>query len=284
MSRPRLLVRAAPAALALLVGCGATESELEAHLIELEVAVARVERRVDALGAIAERVAGLEALQRVPPETEGLAERLSAHDAELRRLGQELTALRRQVTGVRVALESGAGPDGEPVVITDPRSAGPGRPAAGATVKVLDAGSGDTLLVQLEGGLARVDLAGVEAPARAAVYAEDAVLRQRHQGALGEEAVASDAAFERSQGRLRDLLGGAAVSLEYPPGAAPRPGEPIAAYVRAAPEGGGEAFDVNAALVRAGYALAVPDHPRYTEYAALEREAREAGRGLFAGE
>ena len=37
-------------------------------------------------------------------------------------------------------------------------------------------------------------------------------------------------------------------------------------------------------MIRDGYAIAAPRHPRYKDYAALERDARAAQRGLFEPE
>ncbi len=122
-------------------------------------------------------------------------------------------------------------------------------------LRVLD---GDTLLLATG---ERVRLIGVDAP-------ESADLR-RPVERLGPEAMAF----------VRRLAEGRRVRLEFDRERRDRYGRTLA-YVFVAD------VDLNAALLRSGYARAESrfPHRRLDEFLALEAEARAAGRGLWAGE
>lgn len=272
------LALAALVAGALLAGCSGT-TELEARVIRDELWIQRLERQVEELRPLALRVHGLETLQSAPPpaDRQALEARLAALEAALEQLRAELRA-----TGAPPALQQPERGDGPtelppPPGATDARAPGPGQ-----LVPVLSVGSGSTILVQGQGGLLRVELHGLEAPARAEEYAASPLLGARHQPALGPAALEDDAAFERSRAHLQELLSGGQVSLEYPLDAAPAGAGAVRAFVSVRGEQG--PLDVNAAMLRDGFALAAAGgHARARQYAALEAEARAAHRGLFAG-
>lgn len=137
--------------------------------------------------------------------------------------------------------------------------------AAGLTVRVVRVIDGDTIEVCcLEGGRERVRYIGINAP------------EPRHP-TRGEEPGGREAAALN-----RELVGGRTVRLERDVQERDRYGR-LLAYVWM--ERAGAEVMVNAALVRLGYAqvMTVPPNVRYAELLLkLQREAREAGRGLWA--
>lgn len=264
--------QAAPLLLAILAGC-ASDDELRSRLLRTELVLESVERRVDELAQLRSRVEALEGLQAVrpPADDEALRARIASLEAELLALRGAPPA------GGAAASEAPRGPTELPAPpgLQDARA-----PRAGEPVPVLSVGGGGLLLVQGQGGLLRVELFGVEPPARAEEYAASALLRARHQPALGAAALQSDEAFERARAHLQELLAGAQVTLDYPPQAAGSAGT-ARAFVSVRGERG--ARDLGAAMIQDGFALAAAGaHDRAREYAALEAEARAAGRGLFA--
>lgn len=278
------VTRRVPPLLALLaVGCATTSArdDLEARVIMLESQVAAAERRADAAVTLLERVEALEAALAAPPPGPDaeVAARLAALEAQV-------VALQEQLDALAAAPAAGTDPPaaGEPRVI---RRGLPGRatpPPDGATIDALSAGSGALLLARGPGGgLVRVALLGVDAPERAEVYAARPDLRARHAAALGPASMKDDAAFEASRTHLEALLRQGQVSVAYAPGGpGAAGGTGVVAYVTVTPPGG-EPLDVNAAMIRDGFAVAAAaEHPRAGAYAELEAEARGARRGLFA--
>ncbi len=272
---------AALSAGSLAAGCGTTSAkdDLEARVIMLESQVAAAERRADAAVTLLDRVEALEAALAAPPPGPDaeVAARLAALEAQVGALQERLAALEGSSPAPaagdrRVTLRRGP-----------PGQAAP--PPDGASLEVLSAGSGALLLARADapgaGGLVRVALLGVDAPERAEVYAAQPALRTRHGAAFGPAATRDDAAFEASRAHLEGLLRQGQVSLAYGDGPRRQGGE-VLAYVVVTPPGG-EPLDVNAAMLRDGFAAAAAtDHPRAARYAELEAEARGARRGLFA--
>jgi len=127
-------------------------------------------------------------------------------------------------------------------------------PREGVCVRVID---GDT--VELEGG-ERVRLIGVDTP--------ETVDPRRPVERYGKEA----ASF------TRDSVEGKSVRLEFGPESTDRYGRTLA-YVYLA-----DGTLLNAEIIRQGYGFAYTrfPHPRLEAFVGLEREAREAGRGLWA--
>jgi endonuclease YncB( thermonuclease family) len=260
-----------------LAACGATPPELEARLIEVEVQLSRLEARLDAMAPHAERLSALEAALAMPTQDDRLLTRVL--DLEAR-----LLELQSRLDGQPAPAPQ---PDPEPGRIIQVGPAPPGveraAPKPGLPVKVVATGSGGLILVEDAdtGQLVRIELLGVLPPQRSDDYDAFPGLRQQFEEALGEAKAGSDAPFEASQQHLEALLAEATVTLEYPGGSASRsPSGAVNAYVTA--QRGSERLDVNAAMLRDGYALAAPRHGRYRDYAALEREAKAEGRGLFA--
>lgn len=127
----------------------------------------------------------------------------------------------------------------------------------GRVVRVVD---GDTILVQVDGRIERVRYLGVNTP-------------ELHHPARGEEPGGREAWAVN-----RELVAGRTVRLELDLQTRDRYGR-LLAYVWVGP------LMVNAELVRRGYAqvMTVPPNLRYQELLRrLQREAREAGRGLWA--
>jgi micrococcal nuclease len=125
-------------------------------------------------------------------------------------------------------------------------------------VRVVD---GDTIVVRLDGAQQRVRYVGVNTP--------ESVDPRRPVQCFGKEAAA----------RNRALVEGKTVWLEKDVSDADQFGR-LLRYVSV------DGVLVNAALVREGYARSVtypPDVGRADELRALEREARDAGRGLWGG-
>jgi micrococcal nuclease len=123
-------------------------------------------------------------------------------------------------------------------------------------VRVVD---GDTIVVQVEGRNEKVRYIGVNTP-------------ELHHPVRGEEAGGREATEVN-----RDLVGGKQVRLELDVQVRDRYGR-LLAYVWA-----GELM-VNAELVRRGYAqvMTIPPNVRHQELLLkLQREARQAGRGLW---
>ena len=153
-------------------------------------------------------------------------------------------------------------------------------PAAGAQVEVLTVGSGSLLLVRLPGGRSEpVALLGAGAPKTSQEYEANASLRERDERNFARSL--DDKAWTASLQHLAKLLEGAKLTIHYPATGAGRDEEgSLAAYVVAEPAEG-EAFDLNGAMIRDGYALASGKHERLGAYRLLEAAARAAGRGLF---
>jgi micrococcal nuclease len=171
--------------------------------------------------------------------------------AALRRTaGAWLLAVLGVVAACRSPAPEGAAPD--PLARFTP---GPGAVAA-QVVRVVD---GDTIIVRLQGRDYRVRYIGINTP-------ESADPRREVQ-CFGREAAA----------RNRELVEGKTVWLERDVSETDQYGR-LLRYVFV------EGRMVNAELVREGYARAVtfPPDVRYAElFRALEREAREARRGLW---
>lgn len=269
-----------PLAALLLVGCATTSArdDLEARLIVLESQVLAVERRADAAVTLLERLEALEAALAAPPPGPDaeVAARLAALEAQVAALEERLGAL-----GAARGQPAPADPGGPLLLPAGPPGA-PAPPPEGAALEALSAGSGALLLARgPDGALVRVALIGVDAPERAEVYAAHPELRARHAAALGPGVVADDAAFEASRAHLEALLREGQVSLRYGDGPRRR-GLDLLAYVVVTPPGG-EPIDVNAAMIRDGFAVAgAAQHPRAQAYAELEAEARARRCGLFA--
>jgi micrococcal nuclease len=136
------------------------------------------------------------------------------------------------------------------------QAAPPARSLDGSVVKVVD---GDTIHVQVDGRIEKVRYIGVNTP-------------EVHHPAKGEEAGGREAAAVN-----RALVTGRQVRLELDVQERDRHGRLLAyAWV-------GDVM-INAELVRRGYAqvMTVPPNVRHQAlFLALQREAREAGRGLW---
>ena len=131
-----------------------------------------------------------------------------------------------------------------------------GRSLEATVVKVVD---GDTIHVQLGGRVEKVRYIGVNAP-------------EVHHPTRGQEPGGREAAALN-----RDLVGGREIRIELDVQERDRYGR-LLAYVWV-----GDLM-VNAELVRRGYAqvMTVPPNVRHQAlFLALQREAREAGRGLW---
>jgi micrococcal nuclease len=135
-------------------------------------------------------------------------------------------------------------------------SAGAGVTIEGTVVRVVD---GDTILVQLADRVEKVRYIGVDSP-------------EIHHPVKGEEPGGREAATVN-----RGLVEGRRVRLELDVRTRDRWGR-LLAYVWV-----GDTM-INAELIRLGYAhvMTVPPNVRYQElFVKLQREAREAGRGLW---
>jgi micrococcal nuclease len=135
-------------------------------------------------------------------------------------------------------------------------SAGAGVTIEGTVVRVVD---GDTILVQLADRVEKVRYIGVDSP-------------EIHHPVKGEEPGGREAATVN-----RGLVEGRCVRLELDVRTRDRWGR-LLAYVWV-----GDTM-INAELIRLGYAhvMTVPPNVRYQElFVKLQREAREAGRGLW---
>ena len=135
-------------------------------------------------------------------------------------------------------------------------SAGAGVTIEGTVVRVVD---GDTILVQLADRVEKVRYIGVDSP-------------EIHHPVKGEEPGGRAAATVN-----RGLVEGRRVRLELDVRTRDRWGR-LLAYVWV-----GDTM-INAELIRLGYAhvMTVPPNVRYQElFVKLQREAREAGRGLW---
>jgi endonuclease YncB( thermonuclease family) len=272
---PRRLGRLALVAGLLLAGCRGPD--LEARVVELEVQLARVERRADDAAGLEPRVRALEAqLATPPPRDVDLVARVAALEAQVE-------SLRAAARGEPRSLDPGSPPDhpaadGPITIPRAPPGTGAAPPPAGTPVEVLSAGSGGLLLVRQGETLHRVALVGVDAPERTEAYAGDPALRARHAAAFGADALQGDRLFEESRRHLEQLVQGGVVSLSY--GEGPRLVEgSVRATVTVTPAGGAP-VDVNQAMVKDGFALAAPDAP--ADLRSLEDAAREAHLGLFA--
>lgn len=121
-------------------------------------------------------------------------------------------------------------------------------------VSVIDVVDGDTLTLDLAGGQETVRLVGINAPERGECLSDDAARRLRHLVAGEEVELVQDRSDRDRYGRLLR-------------------------YVEV------DGVDVGAELVRAGLALArryPPDTTRADRYELLQREADDAGVGMWA--
>ena len=144
-----------------------------------------------------------------------------------------------------------------PLLVALPASSAPGGPEA-AVVWVVD---GDTIQVQIGSRLEKVRYIGVNTP-------------EVHHPRKGEEPGGREATEVN-----RGLVGGKRVRLELDVQERDRYGR-LLAYVWVADT------MVNAELVRLGYAqvMTIPPNVRYQQmFLTLQREARQAGRGLWRG-
>lgn len=156
-----------------------------------------------------------------------------------------------RVAGAPPAGRAGAGPAGAEASYTP----GPGT-AQARVVRVVD---GDTLIAQVEGREQRVRYIGVNTP--------ESVDPRREVQCFGKEAAARNA----------ELVRGKTVSLEKDVSETDQYGR-LLRYVSV--DGG----LINATLIREGYARVVtypPDVRFADDFRRLEREAREAKRGLW---
>jgi micrococcal nuclease len=131
-----------------------------------------------------------------------------------------------------------------------------------ATARVLRVVDGDTILVAVGGRQERVRYIGVDTP--------ETVKPHTRVQCFGKRASAAN----------RRLVGGREVRLVADAEARDRYGRLLAYVYRA-----GDGLFVNEALVRGGYAttLAIAPNVRFADrFAALARQARDAGRGLWS--
>jgi micrococcal nuclease len=157
-----------------------------------------------------------------------------------------------RVAGVPPAGTAGAGPAGGPEASYTP---GPGASQA-RVVRVVD---GDTIIAPVDGREQRVRYIGVNTP--------ESVDPRREVQCFGKEAAARNA----------ELVRGQTVSLEKDVSETDQYGR-LLRYVSV------DGRLINAALIREGYARVVtypPDVRFADEFRRLEREAREAKRGLW---
>ena len=138
----------------------------------------------------------------------------------------------------------------------------PARTLAGTVVRLVD---GDTIHVQVNGHVEKVRYIGVNTP-------------EIHHPRKGEEPGGREAREVN-----RRLVEGRSVRLEPDVQQRDRYGR-LLAYVWVRQDDGGEVM-VNAELVRLGYAqvMTIPPNVKHASlFVKLHREAREAGRGLWA--
>lgn len=285
------------AVLLLLAGCAPKPRPLEDRLVDLELALSRLDSRLheatlapvgSGAGGLATRAPVPEPDPRADERVVDLEARLSALEAQVGLLAELLRQTEGRPLDARPAGPRRIGTDAPPPAgprVTFIDAAPPGRapPPAGQPVEVLAAGAGDALLVRGPAGLEKVVLAGVEAPLTAQAYSTDAAARERHTARLSPAVVASDAAYERSRARLEALVAGGRATLAYPPGGPVRRGGALAARVTvpgATPTD--PVVDLAEAMAREGLVLASEgDAERTPALETLESEARAAGRGLF---
>ena len=153
-------------------------------------------------------------------------------------------------------------------------------PEEGEVAKVVD---GDTLHVAAYGQTYKVRLIGVDTP-----EAYPSPKLDRDAARTKQDKAAIVALGKRASDFTRRLCQGKHCRIEYDPANAARAHRDrykrLLAYVWAIDDGGAEVF-VNAEIIRQGYGKALTafdyDEARKAEFLALQREAREAGRGLW---
>ncbi len=280
-----------------LAGCRPTPRPVEDRVLDLELALSRLDQRL-AAATTAEIGSGTLGLTKVPPAPEpdpradervvDLEARLSALEAQVGLLAELLRQtegrpLDPRPAGPRRIGTDAPAPAGPRVTFIDAAPAGRAPPPAGQPVEVLAAGAGDALLVRGPAGLEKVVLAGVEAPLTAQAYTTDAAARERHTARLSPAAIASDAAYERSRARLEALVAGGRATLVYPPGGPVRRGGALVARVTVPGSTPTDPpVDLAEWMAREGLVLAGEgDAERAPALETLESEARAAGRGLF---
>ena len=270
----------------LLLSWGCATPDDQAQLIEQEIALGRLERRLDDLAALGERVQLLEKSLAAPPKEAGpddLSARLEALEVALSALEGKVGVLRTPPppeSPGSLLLPPARGVQPEPLATFEapPSKASRPLPPPDMELQALTLGSGSELLVRSEGGLEQLRLIGLETPLQGAVYARVPKVLLRHQAAFGRS-LGEDQAWRASREHLEALLAGATLSLSF----AERRGDVIYAFVQVRSPAG-VALDLNAAMIRDGFALATGGHRRASAYRMLEREARAAERGLFSSE
>ena len=153
-------------------------------------------------------------------------------------------------------------------------------PEEGTVEKVVD---GDTLHVAAGPHLYKVRLIGVDTPETYPSRKLDDDARR-----TGQDKKTITALGARASEFTRTLCAGRRCRLEYDPANRARGHrdryERLLAYVWVLDDAGGETF-VNAEIIRQGYGAAYTnfayDDVRKLEFLALQREARDAGRGLW---
>jgi endonuclease YncB( thermonuclease family) len=260
-------------------GCSSAPPDHAARLAELEVAVDLLRQRVEGLSTDRPRLEALETALAVSPREELFEARLALLEAGLLRLDERIGALAGRLDEMEQSRERPQRGRRFVTIEGDP-SRGLPPPRSDEAVKVLTVGSGSLLLVRGSQGLERIVLLGVDPPRRVEEYTEEPALRVRHEEALARR-LDSDEPWESSRRHLESLLGEESeVKLVYARQGPRRSASgAILAYVER--QSGGEVQDVNAAMIRDGFALAAGEHDRRSAYLTLEREARAEGRGLF---
>lgn len=253
-----------------LGGCASSPppESLEARQIDLERQLDGLRRQAATIPELRARIETLEATLEAPSPAEPLNDRLLLLEAEVARLRQAPASSPDEPTP----------PDGGPAVIRTPDPVAP--PPSAEHVQPLSLASGSLLMLQTKRGLVRLKLRGIEVPQPARTYAEQPVLLRRHQLAFGEAISRDDTAFKASQDHLASLLAEVRLHLDYAD--QPPPVDEVVEAYLIAERGGGDSFDVGAAMIRAGYAIAREGHPRADRYRGLETGSRGAKLGLFA--
>ncbi|MFW6162818.1 MAG: thermonuclease family protein [Planctomycetota bacterium] len=153
-------------------------------------------------------------------------------------------------------------------------------PSEGEVAKVVD---GDTLHLAAYGRVYKVRLIGVDCPE---AYESPKLTRDAERA--GQDLATIMALGKRASAFTRQLCDGRRCRLEYDEANAARGHrdrfERLLAYVYLTTDAGDEVF-VNAEILRQGYGHAITrfdyDEARKAEFRALQRRAREAGRGLW---
>jgi len=276
-------VRIVLASSLLLTAC---VTPVETKVAELEVRVQSLTDRLDSVGADRDRLisaleqgVGAEATARARSDQQ--VETLATLEARVLKLTAELEEVRQRVATLEGVDQEGMDRNrqGPPVTISGgPEGARGAPPAGGQPLKVLSVGTGSLVLLQGAGGsLERVELAGVDAPLTTEEYADQPSVRERHARALGRRPKGY-ADWEASRAHLEAMLLEKKVTLSYPKAERRSQAAGLWAYL----EIEGTQEDVNAAMIRDGFALASSGHERAATYLELEEQARAAKKGLFA--